>query len=280
MEQMGLPVLIAPAVIYLVAFILYGTFFKRQDEHIGRLATATLAAAVLLHTFVAGMFTVELGQLPFVGTPAVISSFVWLLAVAYLYTEMVTDDRCLGVFITLILAALQTLSSFGDGARELSPALNTVWFNVHVVSLLLAYVAFAMAFVVGTSYVLLFRELKSAKIGFFAERLPSLQFIDGMNQKAVVIGWLFLTSGLVVGAIWLSQLQPHTIGPKAQAMSLLDPKIFMVVLNWLVYSFAIYARQVVGWTGKRAAWLSAVGFAMVLFNLVPVGYFLTASHNF
>ena len=31
---------------------------------------------------------------------------------------------------------------------------------------------------------------------------------------------------------------------------------------------------------RRAAWLSAVGFIIVLLNFLPVGYFLTKSHNF
>jgi ABC-type transport system involved in cytochrome c biogenesis permease subunit len=40
------------------------------------------------------------------------------------------------------------------------------------------------------------------------------------------------------------------------------------------------ARGAIGWSGRRAAWLSAIAFVIVLLNLVPVGYFLTRSHNF
>ena len=93
-------------------------------------------------------------------------------------------------------------------------------------------------------------------------------------------GWLFLTAGLVVGAVWLFQLQPETVDPRVHAMSFFDPKISVVVLSWLVYSFELSARRAIGWSGKRAAWLSAVGFSIILINLVPVGYFLTDSHNF
>ena len=63
-------------------------------------------------------------------------------------------------------------------------------------------------------------------------------------------------------------------------MSLDDPKILMAIVTWAVYSFAVFARQTLGWTGRRAAWLSALAFVIVLLNLVPVGYFLTRSHNF
>ena len=62
--------------------------------------------------------------------------------------------------------------------------------------------------------------------------------------------------------------------------TLADPKIFVAVLCWATYSFALVARRTIGWSGRRTAWLSAIGFAIVLLNFVPVGYFLTRSHNF
>ena len=59
-----------------------------------------------------------------------------------------------------------------------------------------------------------------------------------------------------------------------------DPKIFVAVLCWAVYSVELYAQRAIGWRGRRAAWLSAVGFGIVLLNFVPVSYFFTTSHNF
>lgn len=270
-----------PLLPYTVAGIAYGIHFHRRSLQIGRLATTTLAAAALIHTFVIGMQTVQVGHLPFAGTEAVISAFVWLLAVAYLYTEVTTDERAMGVFIVPLLVVLQGVSALGDRVVEpAAPVLDSPWFAVHVLSLLFAYAGFALACVVGITYVLLFRELKSKQLGFFAERLPSLQVLDKMNGRAVGVGWLFLTAGLVVGAVWLFQLQPDTVDPRIRAMSFFDPKISIVLLSWGVYSFEIYARRSFGWSGKRAAWLSALGFSIVLLNLVPVGYFLTESHNF
>ena len=63
-------------------------------------------------------------------------------------------------------------------------------------------------------------------------------------------------------------------------MSLLDPKIAVAMLSWAIYSFQLYARRAIGWSGRRYAWLSTVGFAIVLVNFVAVGLFLTKSHNF
>jgi ABC-type transport system involved in cytochrome c biogenesis permease subunit len=63
-------------------------------------------------------------------------------------------------------------------------------------------------------------------------------------------------------------------------MSIADPKIFVALVTWLVYTFQLVARRAMGWRGRRSAYLSALGFAIVLLNFVPVSYFLTESHNF
>jgi ABC-type transport system involved in cytochrome c biogenesis permease subunit len=65
-----------------------------------------------------------------------------------------------------------------------------------------------------------------------------------------------------------------------QAMSLGDPKIFVALLCWAVYSFEVFAARRIGWGGRRTAYLSALGFTIVLLNFVPISYFLTKSHDF
>ena len=70
-------------------------------------------------------------------------------------------------------------------------------------------------------------------------------------------------------------------GPEMlRAMSLQDPKIFIALLTWGLYSFALFARRTMGWNGRRAAWLSALGFVIVLLNFLPISYFVTTSHTF
>jgi len=129
--------------------------------------------------------------------------------------------------------------------------------------------------------VLLFKEIKAKHLGFFYARLPSLQVLDRMNHRAIQVGWLFLTIGLIVGVIWAAQARSYApVVPQLQAMSLEDPKIFVALLCWIVYSFELFGARRIGWGGRRTAYLSAVGFAIVLLNFVPVSYFLTKSHNF
>jgi ABC-type transport system involved in cytochrome c biogenesis permease subunit len=268
-----------PLILYASAAGAYLAHFAGRDRSIGRLATALLGGAVLSHTFIIGMQTVQVGHAPLVGTTAAVSAFVWLLGLAYLYVELTTDERAMGVLVTALLATLYVIPALDPGLSPRPAVLQSPLFTIHVLAMLFAYASFALAGVLGVTYVLLFKEIKAKHLGYFYARLPSLQVLDVMNGRVVTIGWIFLTIGIMVGGIWASQVQGSP-DPRVQAMSPVDPKILVALVCWAVYSFALFARRAIGWTGRRAAWLSALGFVIVLLNFVPVGYFLTKSHNF
>ena len=272
---------VLPLVLYAAAGVAYAVHFARRKPHIGRLATTLLILAALTHTFVIGMQTMEVRHVPFANPSRAISTFVWLLALSYLYLEITTDERAMGAFIMPMLVGLQSIPAIWPGVERMDPVLDSPWFWVHVSSLLFAYASLGLAGVLGLTYVVQFKEIKKKHLGYLYTRLPSLQTLDVMNSRAVTIGWVFLTVGVGVGAFWTGQaraLSPDD--PNLQAMSLNDPKILMAVLTWAVYSFGMFARRTMGWSGRRAAWLSAFGFAIVLLNFVPVSYFVTTSHTF
>jgi ABC-type transport system involved in cytochrome c biogenesis permease subunit len=271
-----------PLALYVCALAAYAWHFAQRSAVVGRSATTLLVAAALSHTFVIGMQTMEFGHVPVAGATSAISTFVWLLALSYLYVEMTTDERAMGVFILPLLVALQTIPALRPGIEDRAAVLQGPLFGVHVSSLLFAYASFALACVLGITYVLLFKEIKAKHLGFFYARLPSLQVLDRMNQRAIVIGWVFLTIGMIVGGIWAAQARGgYGAGdPRVQAISLEDPKIYVALLCWFVYSFELFAARRIGWGGRRVAYLSAVGFVIVLFNFVPITYFFSKSHNF
>jgi ABC-type transport system involved in cytochrome c biogenesis permease subunit len=272
---------VIPLALYAAAFLGYLWHFARRDASAGRLATTLLVAAILAHTFLVGMQTMEAGHVPVTNASSAISTFVWLLALAYLYAEMTTDERAMGAFITPLLVVLQFIPVVNPGIEDRADVLRGPLFGVHVSSLLLAYASFALASVIGVTYVLLFKEIKARHLGFFYARLPSLQVLDTMNQRAIVFGWVFLTAGIVFGTIWAGEARTYAAGdPRVQAMSLQDPKIAVALVCWAVYSFEVFAARRIGWGGRRTAYLSALGFAIVLLNFVPVSYFLTKSHDF
>ena len=270
-----------PLILYAAAGVVYAVHFVRRQPGVGRAATTLLLLGALTHTFVIGMQTMEVRHVPVANLSRAVSSFVWMLALSYLYLELATDERAMGVFILPIMVGLQMIPVLNPGVENADPVLDSPWFWVHVASLLFAYASFGLAAMLGLTYMLQFKEIKKKHLGYLYTRLPALHVLDAMNSRAVVVGWLFLTIGVVVGVVWTAQaraLSPGNIN--LQAMSLNDPKILIALLTWAVYSFEVFARRTLGWTGRRSAWLSALGFVIILLNFLPVGYFVTTSHTF
>ena len=272
---------LVPFLLYALAAVLYGVHFAGRTARTGAVASAVLGAGLLVHTFVLGMETVRLGYLPVAGQAGAVSAFVWLLTITYLFVEMSTGERAMGVFIVPLIALLSVVPLTGSPLSHARPAvLESPLFALHVAAVLSAYAAFGLAFVVGLTYVLLSRELKRKQPGVFFARLPSLPSLDRMNLHAVSVGLVFLTAGVVIGVVWVAQARGYAPDdPRVQAMSIRDPKIVVALLSWCVYTFELYARRLMGWGGRRAAWLSAIGFVVVLVNLIPVAY-LDTSHGF
>jgi len=270
-----------PLVFYTAAMLAYGWHFARRNPIVGRSATTLLIFGALAHTFVIGMQTMEFGHVPVAGATSAISTFVWLLALSYLYTELTTDERAMGVFILPLVVALQAIPAVRPGVEANSDVLKGPLFGIHVSSLLFAYASFALACMIGITYMLQFKEIKAKHLGFFYTRLPSLQVLDRMNHVAIVIGWIFLSVGIVVGFVWADQAKSYAAGsPQVQAMSIADPKILVAVVCWIVYSFELFAARLIGWGGRKTAYLSLIGFSIVMFNFVAISYFMTKSHNF
>src|SRR5687767_12228736 len=233
-----------PLLFYILSLIAYAVHFAKRAPAAGRAATALLVGGALAHTFVIGMQTMEAGHVPFAGTTQAISTFVWMLALAYLYTEVTTEERGLGIFVMAIVVVLQVLPAVqGPGVEPRSPVLEHPLFWTHVAALLGAYASFGLAAVIGITYVLQFKEIKAKHLVFFFNRLPSLQVLDVMNSRTVFIGWLLMTVGLVAGALWVTDAMAMAPSDaRVQAMSFGDPKIFVAVATWAVYTFQLVAR--------------------------------------
>ncbi len=239
-------------------------------------------AAALSHTFVIGMVTMEVGHVPVTSATSAISTFVWLLALSYLYTEMTTDERAMGVFILPLLVALQAIPALRPGIEDRAAVLQGPLFGLHVSSLLFAYASFALACVIGITYVLLFTEIKAKHLGFFYARLPSLQVLDRMNQRAIVIGWVFLTLGIDrrrrVGGAGPRRIRRRR-SPGAGDVAAGSEDLRRARLLGRLFLRAV--RGAADRMGRATVGVSVgARLRIVLLNFVPISYFLTRSHDF
>ena len=168
--------LAAAPVLYAAAAAAYLAHFAWRDPRTGRLATALLGGGVLAHTFLIGMQTVQAGHAPLVGTTR--GDLGVRLAARPRVPLRRADDRRAGDGRVRRDAARRRSTSSRRSIPTVStrpPLLQSPLFTIHVVSMLFAYASFALAFVLGVTYVLLFKEIKAKHLGFFYARLPSLQ---------------------------------------------------------------------------------------------------------
>src|SRR3954471_1131740 len=138
-----------PLVLYAIACVRYAMQFARRNFDVSRAASTWLIMAAFAHTFIIGMETMRVGHVPMTGATPAISTFVWLLALSYLYIEFTTGERSMGVFILPLLVLLQLIPALSPMREEPSPLLEGALFGVHVSSLLFAYASFALACVLG-----------------------------------------------------------------------------------------------------------------------------------
>ncbi len=97
-------------------------------------------------------------------------------------------------------------------------------------------------------------------------RFPESRLLDELGYQLILLGFLFLSVGIITGAVWANSAWGRYWG--------WDPKETWSLITWFVYATLLHARLMRGWHGKRIAFLSMLGFAAVLFtyfgvNLLP-----------
>src|SRR5205814_4866226 len=107
------------------AGVAYAIHFARRDPAIGRTATTLLLLGVLVHTFVIGMQTMEVRHVPFANPSRAVSTFVWLLTLSYLYLELTSDERAMGVFIVPVIVGLQVIPALYPGMEAKDQVLDS-----------------------------------------------------------------------------------------------------------------------------------------------------------
>ena len=141
---------------------------------------------------------------------------------------------------------------------------------LHTVCTWLSYVAFLVAFVAGVLFLLQERQLKRKTLGRLFYRLPPLEVLDGINFIALGAGCVLLTLGVAFGmARWRVSLGQWGMG---------DPKVSITMLLWVGYVVLWVVRLRATLRGRRVAWLSALGFSLVVFTALGIGWIVPTLH--
>jgi cytochrome c-type biogenesis protein CcsB len=251
----------------------YFVYFISQDKRIRRIARIVMVTSGVLQTLHILLRYFLAGHTPITSQHEAVVFFAWATTWAYLSFRWRYTVKNFGTFVSVLIFALVLISSFSEkNIDPLLPALQSVWLPIHGGVSLIAYGFLSLAFCGGLMYLLLERELKSKKFGYFFPRFPSLDALDQLNNHCLTAGFVFLTIGIVTGSIWARQAW----GTYWQW----DPKETWSLVTWFVYLVQIHQRFSVGWRGKRAAVMAVLGFAAVIFTLWGVTYLLGGVHSY
>jgi ABC-type uncharacterized transport system permease subunit len=219
------------------------------------------------------VLTNEIGHLPLAGPFQALSVFMFIFAI--LNKIIVREDRdySLGFLYAGILFVLQGIAvSFISEDSILPEILKDVTFEVHVLFNLVGYASFSSAFLIAIMYLFLSREIKGSRIGFFYDRLPSLAYLERLNHNAVLVGFIFNTIGIVLGAF---------IGLKVWGTFWeWDPKLTSALMAWILYLAMIIGKNKYQWHGMRLAQLSILGFVWIIFSMLIITQIFSGIHSF
>ena len=267
----GLSILLP--VFYVIVLIDYILLFFREDPFAKKTVTALLKVSVSLHIILTVFRTFIYEHIPISSIFEVFSVLALAIVIVYLYIEETTGVKTTGLFIVAFVFLFQLISSiFQVDNLEINPLLVSKFFGLHVTSAILGYSAITISAIYGFLYLMLYHELKSNRFGLIYNRLPSLEVLGNMNYNSAVIAFIFMTFAIILGAIWSSiMLDTHWYW---------DPKLISVLVNWLIFGVISIKKKFFGFRGKKVAYLSLLGFFVMLFSMIIVNLYFTRFHEF
>jgi ABC-type uncharacterized transport system permease subunit len=133
---------------------------------------------------------------------------------------------------------------------------HTGWLIAHIILIFAGYAALMLSFGASLLYLIQERRLKAKKSTTLTSFLPALEVIDQIGYRSLLLGFPFMTLGLITGSI----VALTTFGK----VDFLDPKILLSLLMWAVYMIMVFTRWNSGWRGRRAAVLATFAFVAAL----------------
>jgi ABC-type transport system involved in cytochrome c biogenesis permease subunit len=204
------------------------------------------------------------------GTP-LSSPFDWdLLAalglvVVYLYLSWYHPKTSIGLFLLPIVLGLIGLAKLSS--REPFPQSHAgqIWGTIHGIFLLLGLVAVTVGFVAGVMYLLQSYRLKHKLPAATGPRLPSLEWLERVNSRAILISVLMVGVGFVSGVV-LNMISHHI---KIDEVPWTDPVIWStaVMFGWLLAAAIFSAVYRPARSGRKVAYLTVASFVFLALSL-------------
>jgi len=248
---------------YMASFLLFVRYLAFRPRWLGWLGAGAMFSGLIPHTAgIVARWGVT-NHMPLSNMYEYANVMAWMTVATFGGIVLKYRRLILGTIVSPALIIIIVSASMlpKEASNQLVPALQSYWLAIHVTLAALAEGAFAVALGVSVTYLIKgSREQQGApRPGGILRRLPSLGTLDEINFQAIAVGYpLFTVGALFAGSIWA-----HEAWGTFWAW---DPKEVGALVIWLFYTLYLHARLQRGWKGPAAAWLSIIGFAMILLS--------------
>jgi cytochrome c-type biogenesis protein CcsB len=265
---------------YLFASFIYVAAFLFKSNKAGLGGTFFTALTFIGQTVALGLrwqesYQLGIGHAPLTNMYESLVFFSWCIAGFYLFLEYKVKNRTIGAFALPFAFGAMVFAESGwlkisQEIPVLIPALQSNWLIAHVMTCFVGYAAFAVACGIGVMY--LIKDFSRQKDKGLMGTLPPLRTLDDINHKTMIFGFLWLTAGIITGAIWANSAWGTYWS--------WDPKETWSLITWFFYAAILHARFTRGWQGAVVAWLAIGGFLCVVFTYYGVNFLLSGLHSY
>ncbi len=225
--------------------------------------TSDLLSRVALHAAYLGMVLqfVSLieavhatGQLSVASAHNSESLLAFLIMAVFLLVYAIYRTTSPGIIVFPLVFLLTFVAATGQQPFLFtSMVVKKGWLFAHIALIFTGYAALILSFCASLLYLVQERSLKAKRPGGMLSRLPALETMDEIGYRSLLLGFPFMTLGLVAGVV----VAESTYG----TLNYFDPKIYLSLLMWAVYLVMLYTRWSSGWRGRRAAVMATLAFA-------------------
>jgi len=256
---------------YAVGLLYALVALTRSSDLLNRIALHAAYLGMVFHFVSLTDAFLQSGEMAMVSAHNAESVLGFLIMVAFLLVYMVYKTTSPGIIVFPLVFLLTFVAATGEAPFLLtSSTMRTGWLFAHIALIFTGYAALILSFGASVLYLVQERALKSKNSSGILSRLPALEVIEEIGFRSLLLGFPFMTLGLVAGTV----VAQSTFG----RVNLLDPKILLSILMWAVYLILLYTRWSAGWRGRRAAYLAASAFVFAL--IAWAANYFSAIHRF
>jgi ABC-type uncharacterized transport system permease subunit len=258
-------------VFYAVGLLYALVALTRATEILSKVALHASYLGMVFHFVSLTEAVVQTGQLASASVHNAESLLAFLIMVVFMIAYLVYKTTTPGIVIFPLVFLLTFVAATGQQPLVFtSTAAKHGWLAVHILMIFTGYAALFLSFGASILYLMQERALKSKGALRIFSRLPALQVIDDIGYRSLMLGFPFMTLGLIAGAVVAEGTYGH--------FDFFDPKILLSILMWAVYLVMVYMRLNAGWRGRRAALLASVAFVAAI--VAWISNYFSGMHRF